>query len=84
MRDEHAVGSKQAKGDIESMSVTLTDQDLVELQALLGDFRHKEAAVLIQFFQKKKMESARRAVSRPVESELAANGHDSNPYQAQA
>lgn len=47
------------------MSITLSAEDLNELQALLGDFRHKEASTLIEFFAQKRnrlmVEEAKKA-----------------------
>ena len=63
------------------MALILTDQDLNDLQSLIGDFRHKDAMALIQFMaqrqRQQQVETAKpRAPQEAVAMPAMSNGHD--------
>jgi hypothetical protein len=67
------------------MPLTLSDQDLVELQNMIGDFRHKEATSLIQFMvaKQRQQQAAAKAPQEQAAPPPDSNGHDANPYAEQ-
>ena len=68
------------------MPLTLSDQDLADLQNMIGDFRHKEAASLIQFLvaKQRQQQAAAKAPQEQAAPLPASNGHDANPYAEQS
>ena len=53
------------------MSIELSDDDVLELERLVGDFRHKDALMLLQFLQRRMMRNRRPEVKVSTENGLA-------------
>ncbi len=62
----------EARGNSDMVSqmtrITLTESDLLELRALIQEFRHKDAVAIISFIQQKEQ----RALREMSNSQMAA------------